>query len=200
MGGRQVLTEPGVRPDLRSFLRGLRVCRRREAREQLPAAAALQERHERPGDRHTGPGRARRNAARAFRSRRKRRNWIYAGPQNQMYQTEHDELFASIRNGKPINNGEYMAKSTLLAIMGRMAAYTGQEITWEMAHELQGKPQSEPVRLGRPAPRRADRRAGPDAVRLSQWCSRHRLVGRKSADRVAFREEMSMHLDTSTTR
>ena len=50
-----------------------------------------------------------------------------------MYQTEHDELFASIRSGKPINNGEYMAKSTLLAIMGRMAAYTGQEITWEMA-------------------------------------------------------------------
>ncbi len=50
-----------------------------------------------------------------------------------MYQTEHDELFASIRNGKPINNGEYMARSTLLAIMGRMAAYTGQEITWEMA-------------------------------------------------------------------
>src|SRR5690606_35218892 len=37
-----------------------------------------------------------------------------------MYQVEHDELFASIRTGKPINNGEYMAKSTLLAIMGRM--------------------------------------------------------------------------------
>ncbi len=59
--------------------------------------------------------------------------WIFEGPQNHMYQTEHDELFASIRSGKPINNGEYMAKSTLLAIMGRMAAYTGQEITWEMA-------------------------------------------------------------------
>jgi myo-inositol 2-dehydrogenase/D-chiro-inositol 1-dehydrogenase len=50
-----------------------------------------------------------------------------------MYQTEHDELFASIRSGKPINNGEYMSKSTLLAIMGRMAAYTGQQITWEKA-------------------------------------------------------------------
>lgn len=59
--------------------------------------------------------------------------WTYDGPENQMYQTEHDELFASIRRGEPINNGEYMAKSTLLAIMGRMAAYTGQEITWEMA-------------------------------------------------------------------
>jgi predicted dehydrogenase len=60
-------------------------------------------------------------------------DWQYAGAKNNMYQTEHDELFASIRAGKPINNGEYMAKSTLLAIMGRMAAYTGQEITWQMA-------------------------------------------------------------------
>jgi len=59
--------------------------------------------------------------------------WIYSGPRNEIYQTEHDELFAAIRNGKPINNGEYMSKSSLLAIMGRMAAYTGQEITWEMA-------------------------------------------------------------------
>jgi predicted dehydrogenase len=50
-----------------------------------------------------------------------------------MYQQEHNELIASIRNGKPINNGEYMTKSTMLAIMGRMATYTGQVITWEMA-------------------------------------------------------------------
>jgi predicted dehydrogenase len=50
-----------------------------------------------------------------------------------MYQNEHDELFASIRAGKPINNGDYMCKSTLMAIMGRMATYTGQVITWEQA-------------------------------------------------------------------
>ena len=56
-----------------------------------------------------------------------------SGRDNNFYQTEHDELFASIRNGRPLNNGEYMAKSTLMAIMGRMAAYTGREITWEMA-------------------------------------------------------------------
>jgi predicted dehydrogenase len=60
-------------------------------------------------------------------------DWYYAGANPNMYQVEHDELFASIRLGKPINNGEYMSKSTLLAIMGRMAAYTGQQITWEMA-------------------------------------------------------------------
>ena len=59
--------------------------------------------------------------------------WSYTGTEKNLYQVEHDELFASIRAGKPINNGEYMAKSTLLAIMGRMATYTGQEITWDMA-------------------------------------------------------------------
>lgn len=59
--------------------------------------------------------------------------WVYDGPKNNSYQTEHDELFASIRRGQPINNGEYMSRSTLMAIMGRMATYTGQEITWEQA-------------------------------------------------------------------
>lgn len=59
--------------------------------------------------------------------------WKYTGEQNDMYQTEHDELFASIREGKPINDGEYMAHSSMLAIMGRMAAYTGRRITWEEA-------------------------------------------------------------------
>jgi predicted dehydrogenase len=59
--------------------------------------------------------------------------WRSDIPKNDMYQTEHDELFASIRAGRPVNNGEYAAWSSLLAIMARMAAYTGQVITWEMA-------------------------------------------------------------------
>ncbi len=59
--------------------------------------------------------------------------WVFRDDAKDLYQVEHDELFASIRAGRPINNGEYMAKSTLLAIMGRMATYTGQEITWDMA-------------------------------------------------------------------
>ena len=59
--------------------------------------------------------------------------WEFQGKDRSIYQVEHDEFFASIRAGKPINNGEYMSKSTLLAIMGRMAAYTGQQITWEQA-------------------------------------------------------------------
>jgi predicted dehydrogenase len=59
--------------------------------------------------------------------------WVRPGKDNNFYQAEHDELFASIRRGTPINNGDYMARSTLLAIMGRMAAYTGKKVTWEMA-------------------------------------------------------------------
>ncbi len=53
--------------------------------------------------------------------------------QKSIYQIEHDKLFASIRSGHPRNDGEYMSKSTLLAIMGRMATYTGQVVTWEQA-------------------------------------------------------------------
>lgn len=59
--------------------------------------------------------------------------WRYRGSKPDMYQTEHNELFAAIRSGKPINNGEYAARSTLLAIMGRQACYTGEVITWEQA-------------------------------------------------------------------
>jgi predicted dehydrogenase len=59
--------------------------------------------------------------------------WIYRGPSNNIYHTEHDEMFAAIRKGQPINQGEYVAKSTLLAILGRMVTYTGRSITWEQA-------------------------------------------------------------------
>src|SRR5262249_48851761 len=59
--------------------------------------------------------------------------WIYRGKHKDMYEVEHDRLFESIRTGKPINNGDYMSKSSMMAIMARMAAYTGQQITWEMA-------------------------------------------------------------------
>jgi len=56
--------------------------------------------------------------------------WNWDGRCNP-YQVEHDELFKSIRSGKPINNGDYMAKSTMMAILARMTAYTGRTLTWE---------------------------------------------------------------------
>ncbi|HWN97021.1 MAG TPA: Gfo/Idh/MocA family oxidoreductase [Methylomirabilota bacterium] len=63
--------------------------------------------------------------------------WRSGAAPKDMYQVEHDELFASIRNGKPINDGVRMATSTLMGLMGRMAAYSGQEITWEQAMNSQ---------------------------------------------------------------
>jgi len=59
--------------------------------------------------------------------------WRYRGEGNDMYQQEHDELFASIRNNDPIYNGDWMLQSNMMAIMGRMAAYSGQTITYEEA-------------------------------------------------------------------
>ena len=63
--------------------------------------------------------------------------WHYTGPESEgqmfgkSYEIEHAEFYDSIRRGQPLNDGEHMCNSALMAIMGRMAAYTGQEITWE---------------------------------------------------------------------
>jgi len=59
--------------------------------------------------------------------------WTYEGPKPDMYQVEHDEFFDSIRTGKVLNDGDRMVTSTLAGIMGRMAGYTGKQVTWEMA-------------------------------------------------------------------
>lgn len=59
--------------------------------------------------------------------------WRFTGQNNNAYQTEHDELVKHIREDKPINDAYFTADSTLTAIMGRMASYSGQEITWEQA-------------------------------------------------------------------
>ncbi|EAQ81308.1 Gfo/Idh/MocA family protein [Blastopirellula marina] len=59
--------------------------------------------------------------------------WKYSGPGGSMYDLEHKALYEGMRSGNIINNGVYMTRSTLMAIMGRMAAYTGQKITWDMA-------------------------------------------------------------------
>ncbi|MDX1479474.1 MAG: Gfo/Idh/MocA family oxidoreductase [Saprospiraceae bacterium] len=53
------------------------------------------------------------------------------------YQIEHDRLFAAIRNGDVISDAENGARSTLTAIMGRMATYSGKVITWDDAMNAQ---------------------------------------------------------------
>lgn len=73
------------------------------------------------------------------------KSWKPTGKSLSMYQVEHNELFASIRSGNLINDGIWMAHSTLMAIMGRMAAYTGQAISWEQA--LNSKESLVPAKL-----------------------------------------------------
>jgi myo-inositol 2-dehydrogenase / D-chiro-inositol 1-dehydrogenase len=57
-------------------------------------------------------------------------NWRWQG-QGDPYQIEHDRLFAAIRSGNPLNNGDYMTRSTLISIMGQISCYTGEQITWD---------------------------------------------------------------------
>lgn len=59
--------------------------------------------------------------------------WKFEGEAMGAYQQEHKDLIDSIRAGKPLNEAKRVAESCMTAIMGRMSAYTGQEITWEQA-------------------------------------------------------------------
>ncbi len=61
-------------------------------------------------------------------------DWHWQGRCNP-HQEEHNVLFNAIRSGKPINNGDYMTRSTLVAIMGQMSCYTGKEVTWEQINQ-----------------------------------------------------------------
>jgi len=56
--------------------------------------------------------------------------WKNTEPLNNMYQTQHNELFRAIREEKPLID-DFMAKSTLLAIWGRESAYSGRTISYE---------------------------------------------------------------------
>jgi predicted dehydrogenase len=56
--------------------------------------------------------------------------WTFEGERNNGMVREHADLIASIRKGEPINDARRIAESTLTAIMGRMSAYTGRELSW----------------------------------------------------------------------
>ena len=56
--------------------------------------------------------------------------WRWQG-RSDPYQKEHDVLFAGIRSGEPVNNGDYMCRSTMVTIMGQISCFTGKGITWD---------------------------------------------------------------------
>ncbi len=59
--------------------------------------------------------------------------WKFRGGGKDPYQQEHDDLFDAIRLDRPYNEAEYGALSSMTAIFGRMATYSGKELTWEDA-------------------------------------------------------------------
>ena len=61
------------------------------------------------------------------------KTWTAGERERSMYVQEHYELFASIQNGKPINDGKRMTRTTMAAILGFMACRNGQEVLWDDA-------------------------------------------------------------------
>ena len=59
--------------------------------------------------------------------------WRFEGPVPNAHQAEHTEFFKSLRSGRPLHCGDYMTRSTLVAIMGQLSCYSGKQITWEQA-------------------------------------------------------------------
>ena len=64
---------------------------------------------------------------------RKNETWRYAGEPPMPYQAEHDLLFDAIRNNKPCNDAERCAHASMTSILGRIAAESGQLVTWDRA-------------------------------------------------------------------
>ncbi|HPM81108.1 MAG TPA: gfo/Idh/MocA family oxidoreductase [Candidatus Anammoximicrobium sp.] len=84
--------------------------------------------------------------------------WEYQGPPCNQYQKEHDLLFAAIREDKPYNETERCAYAAMTGILGRMAAESGQLITWEqaLASDLELAPGLDQYTMGSDAPVKAD--------------------------------------------
>jgi predicted dehydrogenase len=66
--------------------------------------------------------------------------WAHPQPESNPYQNEWDDLIEAIRNDKPYNEVKRGAEASLVSTMGRMAAHTGQIISFEQAmncpHEM----------------------------------------------------------------
>ncbi len=65
--------------------------------------------------------------------------WRYRGANPNPYEVEHADLYASIHNGSPNNEAEYGAYSSMTAILGRMATYSGKTVTWDEAIKTEHK-------------------------------------------------------------
>lgn len=106
---------------------------------------------------HT-PGRVRLFKGQDFA--RENQVWAFPQPEPSPYQLEWDDLVSAIRNNEPYNEAERGAIASLVTSMGRMAAHTGQEITYEQILECKHEfaPDVDKLTDDSPAPLQA----GPD--------------------------------------
>jgi len=86
--------------------------------------------------------------------------WAFPQPEQSPYQLEWDDLIDAIRQNKPYNEAERGAIASLVSSMGRMAAHTGQIITYDQVLncEQEFAPDVDKLTMSSPAPLQA----GPD--------------------------------------
>jgi myo-inositol 2-dehydrogenase / D-chiro-inositol 1-dehydrogenase len=84
--------------------------------------------------------------------------WRYEGPGGNPYDLEHKAFFEAIRSGKPVNCGDYMARSATMGVMGQLACYSGQELSSEQIAKSNFvfTPKVEDVRLDMEPPVKPD--------------------------------------------
>ncbi|UCF39490.1 MAG: Gfo/Idh/MocA family oxidoreductase [Acidobacteriota bacterium] len=65
--------------------------------------------------------------------------WRYRQRDGSPYQLEHEDLIESIRQGKPLNEAQAVAESTMTGIIGREAVYSGQAVEWDKAMQSEAR-------------------------------------------------------------
>ncbi len=155
------------RPELRPLLGRVHLCRRRPssiskgetstaAISSSPATLTAPRARRSSPRTLTHPAKCRIYKGHNFTSRRAR--LAIPAARADPYQLEWDHLIDAIRNDKPYNEVRRGAEASLVTVMGRMAAHTGQLITWDKAlnHEHEFAPDVDKLTLDGPAPLRAD--------------------------------------------
>jgi len=89
---------------------------------------------------------------------KERLQWAYPQPEQNPYQLEWDDLISAIRNDEPYNEVQRGVMASAVTSMGRMAAHTGQEITFEhfMSQDHEFAPEVDKLTMDSPSPLQAD--------------------------------------------
>ena len=128
LGGRQSRPGDAPRLHLRPLRRRVRIPERRHDVQPMPA----DQRHANNVAEFVAGTKGKSNCADVITPNTGRRV-AFKDKELRPYQLEHADLIASIRDGKPLNEAQNVAESTMTGIIGREACYSGQEITWDDA-------------------------------------------------------------------